>query len=278
MEREVAIKVLLPRFAANKLYRKAFLTSARMQAKTAHPNVVQGIDIGERGNLVYVVMEYIGGPKLSTVLERGGKLAPGRAVAIALQIAQALQAAHAHGLVHRDVRPHNVMIDPEGVAKLRNFGHPARIKYYLERSLEESPTWDSMAFYISPELIRNSHLADPRGDIYSLGATLYHMLVGSPPFVAGTVRELLRKHREEPLVALRKAQADVPTVILQVVEKMMRRTVSLRYQRMEEVIQELETARSALSEKALPVPPPIRPRRRLSSRALRARRRMRRRR
>jgi eukaryotic-like serine/threonine-protein kinase len=203
LDRDVAIKVLSPELAKDATYVQRFQTEARAVARLNHTNLVSGIDVGEADGIHYLVMEYADGNTLASLLRRGGALDEERAVGIAQQIARALDHAHKNGLLHRDVKPDNVIITRDGVAKLCDLGL-AR----LDEKAEAAQRMGTPA-YISPEQARGETHVDLRSDLYSLGATLFHLLAGRPPFEAATAAAVLAKHLTEPAPRLNATGADV---------------------------------------------------------------------
>jgi len=178
LDRIVAVKILSPRLASNPGYVEWFRKEARTVARLSHPNIISGIDFGEAEGYCYFVMEYVDGPTVADLVQRGGALDEARAVEFLLQIAQALDYAHRNGLVHRDVKPQNIIIAPGGVAKLCDLG------LALTRMPGDSGRGQVCGTpdYISPEQVRGVEEIDIRSDLYSLGVTFYFMLVGEVPF------------------------------------------------------------------------------------------------
>jgi eukaryotic-like serine/threonine-protein kinase len=176
--RPVAIKVLADRYANDDTFVTRFRREAQAAAALNHPNVVSVFDTGDDGQAHYIVMEYVPGQTLADVLKREGPLDPDRAARIAEDVATALQAAHERGLVHRDVKPGNVMIDPEGRTKVMDFGIA---RAAANDTLTQTGAVLGTAAYLSPEQARGDAV-DARSDIYSLGCVLYEMLTGRPPF------------------------------------------------------------------------------------------------
>jgi serine/threonine-protein kinase len=199
----VAIKVLASDLARDADYVRRFQDEARTVARLSHTNLVSGIDVGEADGIHYLVMEFADGNTLASLLRRGGALDEERAVGIAQQVARALDHAHKNGLLHRDVKPDNVIITRDGVAKLCDLG--------LARLDEKGEAAQRMGTpaYISPEQARGETHVDLRTDLYSLGATLFHLLAGRPPFEAATAAAVLAKHLTEPAPSLNALGADV---------------------------------------------------------------------
>jgi serine/threonine-protein kinase len=262
LDRVVAIKILSPHLTRKEDYVERFLREARAVAKLNHPNVISGIDAGETEGVRYFVMEYASGLPVGKVLARGGGMDPQRVLRIAIQIARALQHAHEAGLVHRDVKPDNIMITKEGVAKLCDLG--------LARDRPEKGRSLGTPLYISPEQAEGIYDVDIRSDLYSLGATLFHMLVGKPPF-DGNVQVVLVKHLSEKPPTLRSIDPDIPEGLERVVSKLLRKDRDERYQSPKHLLGELEALEEgrrteASAPKAPRKKPARRPRRRYGDR------------
>ena len=195
MDRVVALKILSQKLARDEKFVKRFLREARSAARLRHPNIVQAYDAGLADGCYFFAMEYVDGEGLDAVLRREGPLDPGRALGIMEQVASALAAAHEAGIVHRDVKPSNIMIDTEGEARVTDFGLAKRTEGDI------TITADGKALgtpaYAAPEMARGKG-ADPRSDLYSLGATFFHVLAGRPPFQGKNFSEVVVKHVTEP--------------------------------------------------------------------------------
>jgi serine/threonine-protein kinase len=194
LDRDVAIKVLSPHLGEDEEYVQRFFLEARAVARLNHTNIISGIDVGESGGIKYLVMEYADGMTVASLLRRGGSMDEERVLWIGLQIARALDHAHRNGLIHRDVKPDNIIITKDGVAKLCDLGL-AR----MESHEGEEPARMGTAAYISPEQARGDADITERTDLYSLGATLYHMLVGHEPYQGADASAVLAKHLTEPV-------------------------------------------------------------------------------
>lgn len=196
MDRVVAIKILHPRLAEDPAVVARFVREARIVARLSHPNVVQGIDVGCSGGVHYFVMELVEGPPLSQILQPRVPLDERTCLTIGGQVARALQHAHENALVHRDVKPGNILLARSGAAKLADLGLAIPSGTGAGGVLNGTPA------YMSPEQARGSSDVDIRSDIYSLGVTLFQMLTGSTPFPGGTVADVLSRHiHEAPLAA-----------------------------------------------------------------------------
>jgi serine/threonine-protein kinase len=240
MNRLVAIKILHPRLAAKEDLLVRLDREAHLAAKLSHNNIVQAIDVGVAGSLHYFVMEYVQGTMIKHELEAGKVYAEREALEIVLQVAQALQHAHRRGLIHRDVKPANIILTLEGIAKLADLGM-ARETTDEERARAEKGMTIGTPFYISPEQIYPRDEIDGRSDIYSLGATLYHMVTGRPPFPGTKVEEVLRAHLDQELIPPDHLNTTLSSGLGEVVEFMMAKDRRQRYPSADDLILDLES-------------------------------------
>ncbi|OHB78581.1 MAG: hypothetical protein A2Z25_19540, partial [Planctomycetes bacterium RBG_16_55_9] len=199
LNRTVAIKVLPKRFTENPEYVERFYKEGQAAGRLNHPNIVQAIDVGEAGGYHYFVMEYVEGKTIADDLTAGKIFGEAEALDIIIQVAHALEHAHACSLIHRDVKPKNIMISTSGTVKLADMGL-ARETTDIEAAQSEAGKAYGTPYYIAPEQIRGKIDIDGRADIYGLGATLYHMLTGRVPFMAEDSADVMRKHLREKLV------------------------------------------------------------------------------
>jgi serine/threonine-protein kinase len=240
LNRTVAIKVLPLRFSKDADYVERFYREGEAAAKLNHPNIVQAIDIGEANGYHYFVMEYIEGHTVYDELA-GGKVYPeAEALRVAIQMALALDHAHAVGLIHRDVKPKNIMITGDGVAKLADMGL-ARAVADTQAAQAEAGLLFGTPYYISPEQIIGKQDVDFRADIYALGATLYHMVTGRVPYQADDARGVMLKHLKEPLVSPDKYNLDLSFGICKVIKKMMAKHRKSRHDSTAEMLRDLES-------------------------------------
>ncbi len=255
LDRTVAIKVLPRRFTEKSDYVRRFYKEGRIAAKLNHNNIVQAIDVGEAGGLYYFVMEYVEGKTLYDDLSKGKIFDEAEALEVVIQLANALAHAHGHGMIHRDVKPKNIMINTEGVVKLADMGL-ARETSDVEAAKNEEGKAFGTPYYIAPEQIRGEVTIDGRADIYALGATFYHMVAGRVPYEASTPAEVMRKHIKEPLVPPDHINISLSAGIAEVIEVMMAKNKKDRYSNMEELLIDLEAVRDGN--------PPLRARRRFN--------------
>jgi eukaryotic-like serine/threonine-protein kinase len=271
LDRPVAVKVMHREMSEQADQLQRFRGEARAVAKLSHPNVVAVIDAGEDRGHPYIVFEYVEGETLKQRIARLGALDVQESLAYAIEVARGLMVAHARQMVHRDVKPQNVLIDPSGRAKLTDFG--------ISRQLEQDGLTATgrvlgTTDYVAPEQALGRGV-DPRSDVYSLGVVLYEMLTGEVPFQADSQVGVAMKHVHEDLPDVQRRRPGVSAAVALVVERATTKDPAERYQRIEEMIDDLETALEVEAARAgsttgeattvLEAVPP--PRRKLSSRA-----------
>ena len=239
LNRTVAIKVLPRRFSENPEYVQRFYKEGQAAGKLNHPNIVQAIDVGEAGGYHYFVMEYVEGKTIADDLTTGKVFGEKEATEIIIQVCHALAHAHAHGLVHRDVKPKNIMINTQGVVKLADMGL-ARETTDIEAAQSEEGKAYGTPYYIAPEQIRGKIDIDGRADIYGLGATFYHMVTGRVPFTGDDSTEIMRKHLREKLVPPDHINTSLSAGVSEVIEIMMAKRREDRYKNVEELLTDLE--------------------------------------
>ena len=237
LNRAVAIKVLPGDLASNPEFKERFFREARLAARLEHPNVVQVHDVGEAQGIHYISMQYVEGKSLDLILREKKKLALNEALAITKRVAVALSAAAKLGIVHRDIKPHNILLSKDGVVKVADFGLAKDED--ANRSISEPGTIMGTPYYMSPEQAKGEKV-DPRGDIYSLGATLYHMLTGKRMFEGGTPVSIVMKQINEEPVPIREVDPTVPETVAAIVGKMLRKDPALRFASAEELIRALD--------------------------------------
>ena len=246
LDRIVAVKVLPKRFTEKSDYIRRFYKEGKTAAKLNHNNIVQAIDVGEVGGLYYFVMEYVEGKTLYDDLSRGKIFNEQEALDIVIQLSNALAHAHVQGLIHRDVKPKNIMINSEGVVKLADMGLARETSDIKAAKHEEGKAFGT-PYYIAPEQIRGEVNIDGRADIYALGATLFHMVTGRVPFEASTPSEVMRKHLKEPLTPPDHINTSLSAGIAEVIEVMMAKKKQDRYNSMEELLIDLKAIRDGQS-------------------------------
>ena len=239
MRREVAIKILAAPLAADPDFVESFRLEARAAGALNHPNVIVPIDVGEERGFHFLAMEYIDGASLAAWMEREGRLPWREAVEIARQVARGLEHAHKLGLVHRDIKPDNILIDrPSGLAKIADLGLARRKGDCASQELDGQAV--GTPYYIAPEQARAEKSIDGRADIYSLGATLWHLIAGVPPFEGPTSAVIMTKHLTEFVPDPRTAVADCPEDLVAVIFMMMAKDRFDRYADCGALIADLE--------------------------------------
>ena len=243
LDRIVAIKVLPKRLSENPEYVERFYKEGRAAAKLNHNNIVQAIDVGEANSTHYFVMEYVKGKTVYDDLSKNNAYAETEALDIAIQMADALAHAHERGLMHRDVKPKNIMITETGVAKLADMGLAREATDQAAAKLEEGRAYGT-PYYIAPEQIRGEVDIDYRVDIYSLGATLYHMVTGKVPFDAPTPSAVMHKHLKEALIPPDHINTALSVGISEVIEVMMAKKREDRYRNCTVLLEDLKAVRN----------------------------------
>jgi serine/threonine protein kinase len=236
LERHVAIKLMHRDISNDADQLERFRREARAVAQLSHPNVVTVIDAGEDDGAPFIVFEYVEGETLKDRIRRHGRLPVAEAVAYAVEIGRALECAHSHMLVHRDVKPQNVLIDPDGRAKVTDFG--------IARSLEAQGLTATgrvlgTTDYVSPEQALG-HEVTAQSDIYSLGIVLYEMLTGEAPFKADTQVAVAMKHVREPLPDVQRRRPEISAALASVVERSTAKETKNRYATVAEMVHDLE--------------------------------------
>lgn len=238
LDRIVAIKKLPKKFSSNPQFIERFFAEGRAAAQLNHPNIVQAFDVGNEGDLYYFVMEYVEGRSVHDDIVTHKRYKESEAIDIAIQVAEALEHAHDRGLIHRDVKPKNIMITREGVVKLADMGL-ARAMSDVEAAEAEAGRAFGTPYYISPEQIRGEKDIGPPADIYSLGVTLYHMVTGSVPFEGKNPSSVMHKHLKSELVPPDHVNPKLSAGISEVIEMMMAKRVSDRYQNCADLLLDL---------------------------------------
>jgi beta-lactam-binding protein with PASTA domain/tRNA A-37 threonylcarbamoyl transferase component Bud32 len=227
LDRPVALKVLFPELSVDRAFVERFRREAQAAANLSHPNIVPVFDWGEDGGTYYIVMEYIDGQPLSQALKAGGPMPAGRVAQIGARVADALAYAHRHGVVHRDVKPGNVLLTNDEQVKVTDFGIARAVN--TEESLTQTGAVMGTATYFSPEQAEGVGV-DARSDIYSLGVVLYEMVAGRPPFTGDSPVAVASKHVREQPPPLSDLNPTVPPALEAIVAKAMAKSADLRYQ------------------------------------------------
>lgn len=236
LNRFVAIKVLKPEYSSDKSFVNKFRGEAQSAAGLSHPNIVNVYDVGDDGGLHFIVMELVEGITLKRFIERKGKLEVKEAVGIAIQIAQGMEAAHDNHIIHRDIKPQNIIISRDGKVKVTDFG-------IAKATTSNTITSNAMGsvHYLSPEQARGGY-SDEKSDIYSLGVTLYEMLSGKVPFAGDNTVSVALLHIQGEAMPLRELDPDIPVSIDKIVQKCMQKRPERRYHTASDLIADLKRA------------------------------------
>ncbi len=258
LDRIVALKVLPTRLAGDKRYMQRFMREAKAAGRLNHPNIVTAVDFGESDGLYYYAMDYVEGLNARDILEEEGKLGEDEALAITLQMARALQHAYENNIIHRDVKPENIMVDSEGRARLCDLGLAREANE--DGALTQAGIVLGTPYYVSPEQAEGRRDLDTRSDIYSLGVTLYHMVTGHVPFRGNTGPAIMVKHITEKMPDPREFNPDLSNGTVHLIKKMTAKNREQRYQTPEELISDIE--RVVAGERPAAAGPVIRARKR----------------
>ncbi|HEX7556111.1 MAG TPA: protein kinase [Leptolinea sp.] len=238
LERQVAIKVLRPAFGKDESFRERFRQEARAAANISHPNIVTVHDFGLDNDRLFIVMEFVPGTDLKTMIRQHGPFSLEEGIPLILQACAGLGHAHRSGIVHCDVKPHNMLVTPEGQLKVTDFGI-ARALAGIHPDEKSDVVWGSPQ-YFSPEQASGA-APSPASDVYSLGVVLYEMLTGRLPLNADTATELARMHRDEPPVPPRKIKPDIPPALERILLKVLSKEPAARYRTADQFGQVLST-------------------------------------
>ncbi len=238
LNRYVAVKILKDEFTTDEEFIKRFNTEAQAVASLTHPNIVSVYDVGNEGDLYYIVMELIQGKTLKEIIVSDGALSWKWSVNVAIQIASALETAHRNNIIHRDIKPHNIIITEDGIAKVTDFGIAKSVS---NSTITAFGTTLGSVHYFSPEHARGG-FTDAKSDLYSLGVVLYEMLTGKVPFDADTPVSVALKHMQETPVEPININPSIPMAVNKIVMKAMRKDPALRYQTATEMLKDLTLA------------------------------------
>ncbi len=255
LDRPVAIKILFPEFATDPSFVARFRREAQSAANLNHPNIVGVYDWGKERGTYYIVMEYVDGRTVSEIIRSDGPIEAERAAGIAADVAAALGFAHRKGVVHRDVKPGNVLITGSGEVKVADFGIARAMTSSSEENLTQTGSVMGTATYFSPEQAQGKPV-DPRSDLYSLGVVLYEMSSGKPPFSADSPVAIAYKHVQEPLPPLHEKVPGVPRGYEAITNKALAKDPAQRYQDAEELRADLLRFRDGRPVRTT-VPPPV---------------------
>ena len=247
----VAVKTLTPHLAReNPQYIERFIKEARIAARINHPNIVSTVDAGSDDGIHYIVMEYVDGGTVRQLLENEGRIQVTRAIDIVRSIAAALAAAARYNIIHRDIKPDNIMLTADGTAKLADLGFAKCTDGHDYMNATGTGVSIGTPGYIAPEQAKDAKRVDARSDIYSLGATFYHLCTGEAPFSGCSAFEVMNKHVREPLPHPSIKNPDLPPAVCDIICKMMEKKPRHRYQTAEELLRELDRIAAELSRQA----------------------------
>jgi serine/threonine-protein kinase len=249
--RPVAVKVLSPQYAGDGNFVARFRREAQAAARLNHGNLVQVYDTGSDDGIHYIVMEYVEARTLADYLTGGGRIMPDRAIELTVAVCDALSVAHAQGVIHRDVKPANIMVTRDGQVKVTDFGI-ARVT--TNETVEQTAAVLGTASYLSPEQAQGGQI-DQRSDVYSLGCVLYEMLTGRPPFTADSPVAVASKHVLEQPIPPSRINPDVSPELDAVVMRALAKNPDNRYQSADEMREDLGRARRGLPVMATPLMP-----------------------
>lgn len=238
LNRDVAVKVLRDEFTTDDEFVKRFNAEAQSAASLTHPNIVSVFDVGSEGDVHYIVMELIKGKTLKEIINEDGAISWKWSVNVAIQIASALETAHKNKIIHRDIKPHNIIITEDGIAKVTDFGIAKAVS---NSTITAFGTTIGSVHYFSPEHARGG-FTDAKSDLYSLGVVLYEMVTGKLPFSADTPVSVALKHMQETPVEPVDLNPNIPSAVNDIIMKAMQKDINLRYQTATEMLQDLSYA------------------------------------
>lgn len=235
LNRFVAVKILRPEYTNDEEFVKRFLIEAQSVASLSHPNIVSIYDVGHEENVHYIVMEFVNGVTLKDYISQKGTLPWREAVNIAIQICSAIEHAHRHHIVHRDIKPHNIMLTRDGIAKVTDFGIARAVS---SSTITMVGSTIGSVHYFSPEQARGGYIGE-KSDIYSMGIALYEMVTGRIPFDGETPVAVALKHIQEEAVAPREVSPDIPKALNDIIMKAVKKEQDQRYQTATDMLQDL---------------------------------------
>ena len=236
LKRDVAVKILRDEFTTDNEFIKRFNAEAESAASLTHPNIVSVYDVGHEGNLYYIVMELVKGKTLKEIIVENGALSWKWSIDLAIQIARGLERAHRNNIIHRDIKPHNIIITEEGVAKVTDFGIAKAVS---NSTITAFGVTTGSVHYFSPEHAKGGN-TDQKSDLYSLGIVMYEMVTGRVPFDADTPVSVALKHMQEDPIEPKVINPEIPLSLNRIILKAMQKDPADRYQSATELIKDLE--------------------------------------
>lgn len=235
LNRFVAVKILRDEYTTDIEFIKRFNSEAQAAASLTHPNIVSIYDVGNEGNVYYIVMELVQGKTLKEIIIEDGLLPWKWSVNVAIQIASALDIAHKNNIVHRDIKPHNIIITEEGVAKVTDFGIAKAVS---NSTITAFGITIGSVHYFSPEHARGGY-TDAKSDLYSLGVVMYEMVTGRVPFDADTPVSVALKHMQEPAIEPIRIEPNLPVSVNNIIMKALEKDVNIRYASAMDMVKDL---------------------------------------
>lgn len=240
LDRDVAVKILRAEFSDDEEFIKRFKREAEAATSLDHPHIVSIFDVGEENKVYYIVMEYVKGKTLKQYIREHGRLSVEESIQIIRQIASGMVVAHDHGIIHRDIKPHNILIDEQGIAKVTDFGIALAI---TSATITHTNSVLGSVHYFSPEQARGG-VANAKSDIYSLGVVLFEMLTGRVPFTGESPVSVALKHLQEDVPEPRKINPEIPQSVENIILKALTKNPLYRYDSALEMMDDLDTALS----------------------------------
>jgi serine/threonine-protein kinase len=229
-KKKVALKIIDPTYISKESGAKRFYRAVNICKDITHPNVIRIYDAGDSEGVYFIAMEYIGGKEVGAIINQYGHVSVPTTLQIGIQITAALQYAYERSFVHRDIKPRNIMVNRRGIAKLVDFGLAKRLYRPMQSVITAPGEAVGTLAYMPPEQIDNAIKADHRSDIYSLGATMYHMLTGKHPFSEGTFAEFVSAIMERVPERVDSLSRSIPSDLADIIERAMHKDPDSRYQ------------------------------------------------
>jgi serine/threonine protein kinase len=241
LEREVALKVISYELSSEEAFRNMFIKEARVISKLDHPNIAKIYHIGNSDDILYHAMEFVDGNTLMDLIEMNGDLNSDKGIEYLITVCETLDFVREKNIVHRDIKPGNIMINNDGVVKVVDFG-VAKLNDGNNKGKQRPESIMGSPLYISPESLSGRTL-DHRSDIYSLGASFYHAFTGQPPFEGDSIQDILDQHLNRPLTPLKEKNSEVSNALGKIIEKMMAKDPKDRYQDYQSIIDAFKNRR-----------------------------------